>query len=38
MATSLGHQYVAIQYDRILLEEEWRTGGPSIGEEAKKVS
>lgn len=38
MATSIGHQYVAIQYDRVLPEEEWRIGGPSVGEEAKKVS
>ncbi|OXG27991.1 hypothetical protein C348_05569 [Cryptococcus neoformans Gb118] len=36
MATSIGHQYVAIQYDRVLPEEEWRIGGPSVGEEAKK--
>lgn len=38
MATAIGHQYIAIQYDRILPEEEWRMGEPSIGEEAKNVS
>ncbi|ADV24407.1 hypothetical protein I305_05101 [Cryptococcus gattii E566] len=35
MATAIGHQYVAVQFDRVLPEEEWRISGPSIGEEAK---
>lgn len=38
MATAIGHQYIAVQYDMVLPEEEWRIGGPSIGEEAKNVS
>lgn len=38
MATAIGHQYVAVQFDRVLPEDEWRISGPSIGEEAKNVS